>query len=332
MKIVRAYHALDVPAFYTPSHLAVSAAFLAILLLPVYIAAAGWFGLKVIVLLALSCVAGAITEFAGILVTGKHTGYLGFTTWFLFPLMVPPGIELWMSVLCLILAIIVTVIFFGGHGHHVFHPSVVAQVFVMINFATRFSGSFLRPRFDMLSGFSSYVSIPETGETAIGLTKTGTFIPGIQLFFGPNSGFLSDAFPFLILAAGCIFLVFGGVNRKTPVTFLASLAVFSFIGNRYFPSAIPAVPQTMLAGSAFFYAFFILSDRWTSPKSGFGRVSAGIIAALLTLLMRAFSTHMEAVMYATLFTYAFAPLLDELGFRIWSLRYKAVPAPNGSDI
>jgi len=324
LNLVPAYHVLDVPVFYAPSHVAVSTAYSALLLAPLYVMAAGWFGFKVIALLGLSCAVGAATELAGILVTRKYTGYFGMTAWLLFPLMVPPGMELWMSASCLALAVVICVVFFGGQGHHVFNAAVVAQVFVMINFATRFGGSFLKPRFDWVSGLSSFSSIPETSATTLSLIKSGSEIPGLELLLGPNIGFLSDAFPFLVIGVGSLYLLFGGVNRRTPIAFLASLAAFSFAGHLYFPQAFPGIPQAMMAGSAPFYAFFILSDRWTSAKSGFGRTAAGVVAALLTVLMRSFSTHTEAVMFAALFTYAFNPLLDELGFRV---SYRGIRKP-----
>ncbi|OHE65286.1 MAG: hypothetical protein A2Z99_02180 [Treponema sp. GWB1_62_6] len=325
-KIVPAYHVLDVPIFFTPSQLAVSTLLMALLLLPVYAMAAGWFGFKIIVLLGLSCAAGAAIEVSGIAVTRQYTGYFGFGAWFLYPLMVPPGMELWMSVSCLALAVIICVVFFGGQGRQVFHASVVAQVFTMINFTSRFGASFVKPRFDFGSGFRSYLSIPETGGTALALIKAGKAIPGLELFFGPNIGFLSDAFPVAVICAGTLYLLFGAVNKRTPVAFLVSLAAFSFIGHRLLPSSFPGTPQTLLAGSVLFYAFFIFSDRWTSAKSDFGRTAAGILAALLTLLMRSFSTHTEGVMFAALFVYAFSPLLDELAFKA-AYRAFGKPAP-----
>ena len=331
MKIVPAYHVLDVPKFYTPSHVALSTLFMALLLVPMYTMAAGWFGFKVIVLLGLSCIVGITTELAGIFVTRKYTGYFGLTSWLLFPLMVPPGMELWMTASCLAMAIVICVVFFGGQGHHIFNAAVVAQVFTMINFTTRFGGSFVKPRFDFFSGFYSYSSLPETSATTLALVKSGKDIPGLELFLGPNVGFLSDAFPFMVIGLGTLYLLFGGVNRRTPLAFLSSLAVLSFAGHNFFPQSFPGVPQTMLPGSALFYAFFIFSDRWTSAKSDFGRIAAGITAALLMILMRSFSTHTEGVMFAALFTYAFSPLLDELGFR-FSYRGLRKPAlPKGQE-
>ncbi|OHD76935.1 MAG: hypothetical protein A3J97_07965 [Spirochaetes bacterium RIFOXYC1_FULL_54_7] len=314
-KIVPAYHILDVPVFFTPSQLAVSNLLMALLLLPAYTLAAGWFGYKIFVLLGLSCAMGALIEVSGIAVTRQYTGYFGFAAWFLYPLMVPPGMELWMCVSCLALAIIICVVFFGGQGRQVFHVSVVAQAFTMINFTSRFGASFVKPRFDFGSGFLSYLSIPETSGTTLALIKTGKAVPGLELFLGPNIGFLSDAFPFAIICAGTVYLLFGAVNKRTPLAFLVSIAAFSFVGHRLLPLSFPDTPQSILAGSVLFYAFFIFSDRWTSAKSELGRTAAGILAALLTVLMRSFSTHTEGVMFAALFVYAFSPLLDEIAFK-----------------
>jgi Na+-translocating ferredoxin:NAD+ oxidoreductase RnfD subunit len=74
---------------------------------------------------------------------------------------------------------------------------------------------------------------------------------------------------------------------------------------------LPPVPA-VLGGGTLFYTFFIFSDRWSGSKTVLGRIIAGIMAALLTIIIRSFSSNVEGIMFAAAFNYAFSPLYDEL--------------------
>jgi Na+-translocating ferredoxin:NAD+ oxidoreductase RnfD subunit len=119
-KVVSVFTSLEAPVFFMPSHYLLTCLVMTIVLVPVYVLLAGAFGLKILILLGLSLAAGFVTEYLGVRITKHFTGYFGYPAWLLAPLMMPPGLELWMSILCLCLAIVVSVILFGGFGHHLF--------------------------------------------------------------------------------------------------------------------------------------------------------------------------------------------------------------------
>ena len=285
-----------------------------IVLVPVYVLLAGSFGLKILVLLGLSLAAGFVTEYLGVRITKHFTGYFGYPVWLLAPLMMPPGLPLWMSVVCLVLAIVVSVILFGGFGHHLFHPAVTAQVFAMINFQAIAASGFLKPFVIRGYGYSVFSALLATDQTTLKFLKAGGEVDLLRLLLGPNVGFAGDAFPLALLAGGVVYLLLGGVNRITPLAFLAGLFVFSGLGHLLAPAAILPFPEMLLAGSTVLYCFFVLSDRWTSAKSRGGRMIAGAAFALFTVLMRSFSANAEGIMFAALLTTALTPLADELVF------------------
>ncbi|MBN2440848.1 MAG: RnfABCDGE type electron transport complex subunit D [Spirochaetales bacterium] len=308
------YSRMEKPVFYTPSHYVISMIVLTIALSPLYTLATAYWGWKIIYLLGFSIVTGFILEALSYHITRQYTGYMGLATWLLFPLMTTPGMDNLLSILCFLGAIIIAQIFFGGYGRQMFHPAVVAQVFLMNNFISRFSSSILRPFIEPGFGFYMYSSTAHTKDTLIELLKSGKEFGLMEMLQGPHSGFYSDAFPLILIVCGIIFLLIGGVNRKTPVSFLISLGVTGELLRYLIPGTTFSFDYYLLAGSSLFYAFFIFSDRWTSAKSQGGRIIAGITAGILTVLIRNFSTNSGAVMYAALFTYAFIPLYDELGF------------------
>lgn len=320
--VFTAFTSLETPVFFTPSHYSLTCVLLTVCLLPAYALLVGAFGWKILALLGLSIAAGFLTEYLGIRVTRHHTGYFGYPVWLLFPLITPPGLELWMSVLCLVLAVIISVILFGGFGYQLFHPVVTAQVFVLINFQVAAASGFLRPFIRPDFGFSVWTSLAGTEETTLKFLQGGGEMGLLRLLWGPNTGFAGDAFPLALLIGGAVFLLLGGVNRKTPLAFLAGLFVFSTLGNLAAPAHFLSFLPSLLGGSAVLYAFFIFSDRWTSAKSGGGRIAAGVLLSLFTVLMRALSSNIEGIVFAALLVTAVTPLLDEFVFSLTGKKRK----------
>ncbi|MBN2354307.1 MAG: RnfABCDGE type electron transport complex subunit D [Spirochaetales bacterium] len=322
-KLFSVFTNLETPVFFVPSHYALTCALMTAVLLPVYGFLVSWFGWKIVVLLGLSLAAGFVVEYLGARATRRFTGYFGYPAWLLFPLVTPPGMELWMSALCLALALVLSVILFGGFGHHLFHPVVAAQVFVMINFQAAAVAGLRRPFIVPGYGFSVFSALLGTKETTLEFMKTGGVIDPLRLLFGPNVGFFGDALPLALLCAGAAYLLLGGVNRLTPIAFVGGLFVFATLGNLIAPTAVLPFVPTLLGGSAVLYAFFIFSDRWTSAKSRGGRVIAGAALALFTVLMRSFSSNLEGIMFAALLTCVLTPLADELVFTLTRRKGKA---------
>jgi electron transport complex protein RnfD len=221
-----------------------------------------------------------------------------------------------MGVLCLALALTVSVVLFGGFGHQLFHPVATAQVFVMINFQIAAVAGFQRPFSVPGYGFSVFSSLLGAKDTTLKFMKGGGAVDPLRLLFGPNIGFFGDALPLALLCAGAVYVIFGGVNRLTPAAFVGGLFVFATLGNVAAPTAILPFVPTLLGGSAVLYAFFIFSDRWTSAKSRGGRIIVGAALAFFTVLMRSFSPNIEGIMFAALLCCALTPLADELVFSL----------------
>jgi Na+-translocating ferredoxin:NAD+ oxidoreductase RnfD subunit len=221
---------------------------------------------------------------------------------------------LWTIILCLVLSVTITQIFFGGFGYHVFHPAVTGQVFLMINFLSLYNNSSVQPFENPFFGFYSYATMSFTNETMLLALERGTEISAMKLFMGPNVGTYAATFPYLILIVGALYLYFGRVNRLTPLIYGISLLFFSSLGSLLIPNRILPMIPTILAGDALFYLFFIFSDRLTSPRTKKGRLIAGVFAGVLTILIRSFSINSEGVLFAAMFNYAFTPLYDELIF------------------
>jgi Na+-transporting NADH:ubiquinone oxidoreductase subunit B/electron transport complex protein RnfD len=69
-----------------------------------------------------------------------------------------------------------------------------------------------------------------------------------------------------------------------------------------------------------FGAFFMATDPVTSPFTGAGKYTFGIMCGLLTVLIRSFSGYVEGVMFSIVIMNAFAPLIDHI---VLMFKYRA---------
>ena len=303
---------VQAPFFRTPDRQYMSVLVLAFSLAILYIPAAGRLGLKVLVLPLLACLLGVVTEISGSLLSRKALNYFGISSWLVFPLLVPPGMPIWMSLTGFVFGLIVCQVLFGGFGRHVFHPAVLSQLFLLINFTKQFNSSFLKSFEDPFFGLSTFTSMSFTDKSLLKQLATGVQFPAGDMLMGPNIGMTGEIFPYLVMLAGILYLLFGNVNYRTPLAFLATFCLGSFLGHLAAPDRVLPLIPALLSGGALFYAFFIFSDQWTSSKTQAGRIAAGIVAALLAIAIRSFSSNSEGLMFAAAFNYSFSPLYDQL--------------------
>jgi Na+-translocating ferredoxin:NAD+ oxidoreductase RnfD subunit len=304
--------ALRAPFFRTPDRYYVSVAVLAACVIPLYIMATGWLGYRVLVLLSLACAVGASVEIVSAKLTKRPISYLGIGTWLIFPFLVPPGLPLWMAALGLALSLVIAQTLFGGFGKQMVHPAVFGQLVILISFPMQYNSSFLDPFRNPFIGFSSFTSTSLTSTTEFDLFGIGMRLPLPRMLAGPHVGLLGEMLPAAVIVAGLVYVVFADVNLRTPIAFLVSMVALSAIGSTLFPDSVLPVGPAVLGGSTLFYGLFIFSDHLTSTRTRGGRIIAGVAAALITIVVRSYSSHSEGIMFAAIFTYTFGVLYDEI--------------------
>nr|MBC8452609.1 RnfABCDGE type electron transport complex subunit D [Spirochaetota bacterium] len=216
---------VQAPFFRYPDRYYISMGVLGFSLLPIYISAVGSLGYKILLLLVLSCAAGIVTETLCSLITKRSVGYFGIGAWLLFPLMVPPGLPLWMSISCFAVSLIIAQSLFGGFGRHMVHPAVFGQLFIMINFAKQFNSSFIKPFSNPLFGFNVFSSMSFTDKTSLKFFAAGETLPLKEMLAGPHVGLIFEIFPYIVLISGVVYLIFGDVNYRTPIAFITTFSL-----------------------------------------------------------------------------------------------------------
>ena len=300
-------------------------------ILPATLASVYFFGLRAILIIAVSYIAGFFVEFMFAAVR-KHKIHEGFlVTGLIYPLVLPPTTPLWIVAVGVMFGTFFGKEIFGGTGRNIFNPALVGRLFITIAFPATMTTSWLMPITDAtfaekwLTPFAD-TSITDaiTAATPLAVYKTTKVMASIpDLLTGHTAGSMGETCRIAIILGG-LFLIFTKVaNWRIPITYLASVFVFAAIGNHFMSDTIAPPVFQLFTGGLLFGAFFMATDPVTSPFTSAGKYTFGIMCGILTILIRSFSGYVEGVMFSIVIMNAFAPLIDHI---VLSFKYRPVKA------
>lgn len=293
--------------------------FVIIGLLPAVIAAVYFWGLRVLLIIAVSYAFGGMVEVAFAVVRKKeiHEGFL--VTGMIFPLTLPPGIPLWMAALGVMFGTMFGKEVFGGTGRNVFNAAIVGRIFLTIAFPQVMTMSWGAPFSQGLGGFLHFSADSVTQATPLALFKNEKIVASSwDLLFGKDMGCIGETFRIGIILGGLFLILTKISNWRLPLGCLLSVAFFSFLGNRFISDKFAPPVFQLLSGGLLLGAFFMVTDPVTCPFTRAGKWIGGILFGFLVVLIRGLSGYVEAVMFSILILNVFAPLIDRV---VLDIRY-----------
>lgn len=283
-------------------------------LIPALIGSVWFFGLRAVLLTALSIasavVSEAITEKAfGRPITIKDGSAV--ITGILLAFNLPPGVPLWIPLVGSAFAIIVVKQLFGGLGYNFLNPALSARAFLMISWPSLMTGRWLAPRIGYLAGFDAI-----TQATPLNLLKNGS--PEVltqinspealkNLFFGNVGGCIGETSALLLLIGVVLLFAYKIIDYRIPLSYIVTVFILTWI----LPT--PASPLFhLLAGGLILGAFFMATDYTTSPVTPKGRWIFGIGCGVITVMIRLWGGYPEGVSYSILLMNTATPFIDRL--------------------
>lgn len=299
------------------------------------------FGWPAIHLFALTLASALLFEAACLYLAGRPVaptlfdGSALLTAW-LLAMSLPPWAPWWVAVLGSFLAIVVGKQVFGGLGHNLFNPAMVARVALLVSFplqltswvapaplfseaapgfleglAITFGGGVQGTPYDALSGASLLGQVKTeftTGKTMAEILPQG--VDQLALLLGFNPGSLGETSALLILAGGVLLVGLGIINWVIPVSMLGSVALLALLFNVADPAHYPGVAFHLGSGALMLGAFFIATDMVTSPNTWQGQLLFGAGCGVLVYIIRTWGGYPEGVAFAVLLMNAMTPLID----------------------
>jgi electron transport complex protein RnfD len=244
----------------------------------------------------------------------------------------------WISIIGAVFAIVVVKQLYGGLGHNPFNPAMAAYVMLLISFPLQMTSwqpplalmtidlDFANTLSVILTDFTKEGYSVEQLRTSIdGFTmatpldtlKTDTGL-GLTVFESTEKNIFGDNFALgwewinaAFFLGGLFLIAKKAIAWQTPLSFLLSLFVCSFIAYSISPDSSASTMFHWVTGGCMLGAFFILTDPVTGATSNKGRLIIGALAGLLVYLIRTFGGYPDGIAFSILLCNMAAPLIDQ---------------------
>ena len=270
-----------------------------IALIPALIASVWIFGLRSLLVTAVSVAAAVLTEYVFEKAVGRDVTVSDFSavvTGMLLAFNLPVTIPLWQAALGSIVAILVVKQLFGGIGRNFANPAIVGRIVLFLSFSKTMTAW----------QFPDAVS----SATPLALMRAGDMaaLPSLgQMFLGLKGGCLGEVSGLALLIGFAYLLIRKVISWHTPVVFVGVVFLLSWpLGG----SLTYALCQ-ILSGGLLLGAIFMATDYATTPSTNFGRVLFGLGCGLFTVLIRQWGSYAEGVSFAILFMNILTPYLSK---------------------
>ena len=272
-----------------------------IAMVPAIIASGIIFGLRAVLLTAVTAAACVVFEYLWNKAAKKEQtiGDLSaVVTGILLAFNMPSTMPFWMAIVGAAFAIILVKQLFGGIGYNFANPAITARIILATSFAGQMT-SFIYPA----TAVDALASA-----TPLAANNAGAFAEGypyLELFLGTHGGVLGETSALALLIGFAYLLVKKVISPAIPVTYVATVAVLAVVFGQD-----PLFH--VLSGGLLLGAIFMATDYVTSPYTLKGKIVFGLGLGLITMMIRVFGTMAEGVSYAILLMNLFVPYINQL--------------------
>ena len=263
-----------------------------IALCPALIAGCVVFGLRALLVVAVTTAACIFFEWGYEKLCGKPSTICDLSaavTGVLLAMNLPVSIPLWQAVFGALVAMVAVKGLFGGIGKNFANPAITARIVMFLAFS---------------KSMTAWV-FPDAVSSATPLAQlaAGQKPELLTLLLGNHGGCIGETCALALLLGGAYLLIRGVITWQTPVCFVGTVFVLSLVLGQ------DALRQ-VLSGGLLLGAFFMATDYVTAPQTYWGRALFGIGAGLLTCLIRFYGSYAEGVSFAILFMNILTPYLS----------------------
>ena len=288
-----------------------------IAMLPALVWAVIWFGVKALTLTAVSVIGCMFWEwlYRRLMKKPQSVGDLSaVVTGMLLAFVCPVTTPYWMIIIGDFFAIVVVKQLFGGIGKNFVNPALAGRAFLLGSYAgvmttwidaTQNKAPLMGSTADIVTA-ATPLAYMKTGNMA-GLTETYSVM---DMFLGKTGGSLGEISAAMLILGGLYLIWRKVINWQTPVAYIATVAVLSFL----FPkagSSLEWMLYSIFGGGLMLGAFFMATDYATSPVTKKGQLVFGIGCGLFTVLIRYFGSYNEGVCYSIMVMNLCVALIDK---------------------
>ena len=275
-----------------------------IALIPALAASVWLFGLRVLLVCAVTVSVSVLSEYIARKVMKRHNtiGDLSaVVTGLILAFNLPVSIPLWMAAIGSVIAIVVAKQFFGGIGQNFVNPAIAGRIILMVSFPTAMT-TWTAP--------FAYKSTQGTITTATPLAAEDSELPSLlKMFLGMRGGSLGETCAAALIIGGLYLIIRKIISPAIPLSFIGTVAVIMLIAGK---GDLSFVAYQLLSGGLMLGAFFMATDYATSPINFKGRIIFGIGCGIITSMIRLFGSLPEGVSFAIILMNILVPHIENL--------------------
>ena len=270
-------------------------------LTPCVVASAIIFGLRALLVTAVSVVACVAFEwlYCKLMKKANPIGDLSaVVTGIILALNVPVGMPIGELLIGDFVAIIVVKQLFGGIGMNFANPALVGRIVLFLGFTSRMT-AYVYP--DM--------AVDALASATPLVVADKTTLPLLDVFLGFRGGMMGEVCVLAILLGFAYLVATRTIQATIPVTIVATVFVLTALNTG---SAYTALIECM-SGGLLFGAVFMATDYVTSPFTTKGKLFYGVFIGLVTFLIRNFASMNEGMSFAILLGNLMTPWFNAWG-------------------
>jgi len=275
-------------------------------LLPILIGAVFYYGIRVLVLTAVSCSVFFVSDYLSCRALypemPSHADYSSLVSGVILAMLVPVSASFWAVALAALFASLLVKQAFGGAGRNIFNPALAARAFLQIAFPAQMVAS-EQP----LTGFWNFSSL-FTGKASAGPWITADTTT-LDIVSGRITGMAGTTCLILIAIGACILIERKMFSVYAPVAFFAVI-IAGYIPFNWANAGISDFFLWIIQGGILFIGVFALHDCTTMPMDKWAQCLFGGGAGLLTLILYRFGNASYAMIYPVLMMNALTPVFD----------------------
>ncbi len=228
----------------------------------------------------------------------------------------PPTLPWWMIVIATLIMILLGKEIYGGLGNNPFNGVIVAFVALMISYPEAMT-TWTPPPGELLTESPPLRALRDEGVSVL-----AEYFPLKDLLLGKVAGTVGEGSKILLLAGGLFLLARRNFTWHVPVSYLAGVAILAGLLSASNSEKYAGPVFHLLSGGTFLAAFFLATDTTTTPVTPWGKMLYGLMAGLLTMVIRTWAQWTDGAYFAVYMASTLTPLLDKIRPRVYG-RVKA---------
>lgn len=293
-----------------------------IALIPATVMGIYFFGMRALMLVAISIASAVFFEFLYQKLMKKTVtidDLSAVVTGLLLAMNMPASAPLWMPIVGSAFAIIIAKQLFGGLGQNFINPALAARAFLLASYPTAMTTwtdptgltdatTYATP-LAVLKNYTTVLTKPESTqaqiEAATALIPTSN--DTINAFIGNVGGCIGETCAIALILGGIYLIYRKVISWRIPVIYIATVFVLTGAIGR---AGLRVPVYEILVGGVMLGGFFMATDYASSPVTAKGQIIFALGCGLLTSLIRIFGGYPEGVSYSILIMNLCVPLID----------------------